>query len=275
MVVVFAWTNPTGNPPTGSGVISVVGGNVGIGTVAPRGKFDVDGPGAIYLADDTIAGTTQSLYLPGHIFLAPYNGTNVSYLQARRSDNSGTTELRLRTYNAGVLQESVSIKGTGYVGIGTTLPLSKLHIVGEMRTTNSAGQNRLWGQGRPVVDVMNAAGECTNTVGSETFKISRSNINVTWDGSAAACPAGWWVCTVADRGVGACNTAGNLQYEWCDPGASSDEFSSSGKDGLLTKAWVADGAIGASRRIAQTVNTLGVSSIEENCSHLPSWCCSY
>lgn len=68
-------------------------GHFGVGTISPRGKFDVDGAGDIYLADDLNTGTGQSLYLPGHIYLSPYNGSNVSYLQARRYNNAGTTSL--------------------------------------------------------------------------------------------------------------------------------------------------------------------------------------
>jgi hypothetical protein len=95
-------------------------GNLGIGTTTPRGKLDVDGPGDIYLADDTDAGAAQSLYLPGHIFISPHAGSNISYLQARRQNNSGTTSLRLRTYNNGTLTEAMHIEGNGNVGIGTT-----------------------------------------------------------------------------------------------------------------------------------------------------------
>jgi hypothetical protein len=104
-----------------SGNISVSG-SVGIGTPTPRGKFDVDGPGDIYLSDDVNVGTGQSLFLPGHIYISPYAGANISYLQARRLDNSGTTSLRIRTYNSGSLTEAMQIEGNGNVGIGTTTP---------------------------------------------------------------------------------------------------------------------------------------------------------
>jgi hypothetical protein len=105
-------------------------GNVGIGTTTPRGKFDVDGAGDIYLSDDVNAGTAQSIFLPGHIYISPYNEGNISYLQARRADNSGTTSLRLRTYNAGSLTEAMHIEGNGNVGIGTTNPNQKLTVNG-------------------------------------------------------------------------------------------------------------------------------------------------
>ena len=41
--VTRAWTNPVGNPPAGSGGVSVSGGKVGIGTTSPQGKLDVSG----------------------------------------------------------------------------------------------------------------------------------------------------------------------------------------------------------------------------------------
>lgn len=110
------------------------GGEVGIGTTTPRGIFDVAPDRDIYLVNSPIVGTTQSLFLPGHIFIAPYSGSNVSYLQARRSDNSGTTALRIRTYNAGVLTEAVHIEGTGNVGINTTAPNAKALV--DMTSTN-------------------------------------------------------------------------------------------------------------------------------------------
>lgn len=104
-------------------------GNVGIGTITPRGRLDVRGLSDIWLTEDGQQSGTQGIYLPGHILMAPYATGNVVYLQARRADNSGTTELRLRTYNNGNLTEALHIGGNGNLGIGTTNPgESKLKI---------------------------------------------------------------------------------------------------------------------------------------------------
>ena len=62
--------------------------------------------------------------------------------------------------------------------------------------------DHLWGQGRPGIVVKNTSGECT--VGD--LKISRSIPSVRWEGAAASCPKGWWVCTAAERGTATCGT---------------------------------------------------------------------
>ncbi len=122
-------------------------GNVGIGTTSPRGQFDVAGTGDIYLSNNPVVGTGQSIYLPGHIYMAPYNGTDWTYLQARRPDNSGSTNLEVRTWNAGTLTNAMVVRSNGNIGIGTYLPNSyKLAVAGsigawgEVRvfTTNSS-----------------------------------------------------------------------------------------------------------------------------------------
>jgi len=116
------------------------GTNVGIGTASPRGVFDVLTNGNIYLVNDPIAGTGQTLYLPGHIYLAPLGGSNISYLQARRSNDSGSTELQLRTLNGGALTDAVRINSAGNVGIGTTSPDQKLVIqAGNLVVGNVSG----------------------------------------------------------------------------------------------------------------------------------------
>jgi hypothetical protein len=109
-------------------------GLVGVGpSTSPRGRFDVNGSGDIYLNQDPVNGAGQAIYLPGNIYLAPhFSGDQVAYLQARRSDNSGSTSLRIRTYNTGTLVEAMHIGPDGNVGIGTIYPRVKLELTGDI-----------------------------------------------------------------------------------------------------------------------------------------------
>src|SRR6185295_17088500 len=112
---------------SGDAIITSVS-KVGIGTSTPRGQLDLAGTGDIYLANSTVTGTSQSAFFPGHIYVAPYNGTDWSYFQARRSDNSGSTNFSFRTYNSGSLTEAMAITSNGNVGIGTATPVARLDL---------------------------------------------------------------------------------------------------------------------------------------------------
>ncbi len=125
-------------------------GNLGIGTTTPRGALDVDGSGDIYLVDNPNNNGSQSIYVPGHMYIAPYNGGDIAYVQARRQNNSGSTSMRLRTYNSGQVTEAVHIDSEGNVGIGTVNPDSGLHlhqttndISGGVKIVNSANGRQL------------------------------------------------------------------------------------------------------------------------------------
>lgn len=108
-------------------------GNTGIGTLYPRGKFDVNGPGDIYLNSDPINGAAQSIFLPGHIYIGPHHpSADVAFLQARRHDDSGTTSLRIRTFSNGSLTDAMHIEGNGHIGIGTNYPDAKLSVKGQV-----------------------------------------------------------------------------------------------------------------------------------------------
>ncbi len=105
-----------------------------------------------------------------------------------------------------------------------------LQTTGEVRITDSLGANRLWGEGRPGVEVAVWLG-----VTSKGYKQGMGNVITTWYDAASGCPQGAWVCTTddidTDYGIGHlvfyptrdCN--GNLiiddgtgwQYAWlCD-----------------------------------------------------------
>jgi hypothetical protein len=95
-------------------------GVLGIGSL--RGVFDVGKDGPIFLSSSPNGGSSQTVYLSGHVYLAPYSTGNVSYLQARRQNDAGSTELQLRTLNNGSITEAIRINSVGNVGIGTTDP---------------------------------------------------------------------------------------------------------------------------------------------------------
>ena len=103
-------------------------GGVGIGTNSPQGMLHVAG-GDIVLGDDNVQNTNRrSVYLAGHVYLTPWGTSDVAYLQARRGDNTGSTELQIRTTQNGFTHDVIRIDRYGYVGIGTTKPMAKLHI---------------------------------------------------------------------------------------------------------------------------------------------------
>jgi hypothetical protein len=103
-------------------------GGVGIGTNRPEAKLHVAG-GDIVLGDDKIQNVNgRSVYLAGHVYLTPWSTGDVAYLQARRGDNSGSTQLQFRTSNDGAVVEAMRITNTGNVGIGTQSPGTNLHV---------------------------------------------------------------------------------------------------------------------------------------------------
>ncbi len=96
------------------GGIGVEALKVGIGTTAPRGQLDVASAGDTYLVPNPNTGNGQSLFLPGHIYLAPYaNGTDVAYLQARRQSDIGSMALQLRTTNGGAVVNALRLNADG------------------------------------------------------------------------------------------------------------------------------------------------------------------
>lgn len=104
-------------------------GEVGISTVNPRGLFDVGGADEeVYLSSSTIVGNQRIAYLPGDVFLSPWAGGNTSFLEARRSDNSGSTNLIIRTTYLGNLRNSLILTSEGRLGINGVTPGSVLEV---------------------------------------------------------------------------------------------------------------------------------------------------
>jgi hypothetical protein len=99
-------------------------GNVGIGTTSPSGTLQV-GP---HTGDNTLV-----TYLSGDVRIVSY-GNDIAYLQAREYGSTNVS-LQLRTQNAGSVVDVMRLTNTGNVGIGTTGPVKKLDVVGDMNAT--------------------------------------------------------------------------------------------------------------------------------------------
>ncbi|HCX45452.1 TPA: hypothetical protein DGT35_02530 [Patescibacteria group bacterium] len=165
--------------------------------------------------------------------------------------------------------------------------------------------DHLWGQGRPGVVVKNTSGECT--VGD--LKISRSIPSVRWEGAAASCPKGWWVCTAAERGTATCGTdtytvkgcysnytnyGGSISaptvYFYKAGAAHLSELSAGTlwtfgyqtdfrngvwSQGGVINAWVADAYDYPSTGVSgKSVSINGVISEGSVCEKYPVWCCA-
>jgi hypothetical protein len=231
-------------------------GNVGIGTTYPTEELHVAGNNPRILIEDT--GTSN----PEVNFRS--DGTSSWAIYKERSSGD------LRFYNSG---DKVAIDGeTGNIGIGTTTPAARLEVRGEVRTTSDSGATRLWGHGRPGCVRYGTTGIEDGLCSNGQIEFGLSGMRATWDGAAAACPAGTWVCTFVERGTSPCDT--RLV-------ANGSSYTGIGCNGdYLTwedhRGWVADkGGDSPVSLWGQSVGESGYREIfERPCRHIPVWCCS-
>ncbi len=133
---VLAWTNPTQAPPGGSGLITVSGGNVGIGTTSPVANLSVESASDIRTTPNFVIKNTNSnvgatgfelltgAQYPAQRNWAIINGYDVlGGLSFRQSNNN--TNLAAATTGT----TRMMIDNNGNVGIGTTGPAFPLHVL--------------------------------------------------------------------------------------------------------------------------------------------------
>jgi len=125
-VTIKAWNgfNFVGDGASQNLVKILTNGNVGIGTTSPDVKFQVQG--------GAVKATTSN-------YASPSTGGAISMFQ---DSNDYGTIWAVKDYNGGWANVAISPSG-GNVGIGTTAPVSKLHVVGEGDTVTLQKSNNV------------------------------------------------------------------------------------------------------------------------------------
>ena len=176
--------NTTGLGVTIGGLVfNPASGNLGIGTITPLAKLDVRG-------DVSIAST---LGIGTVIDIVPYDTLNSGTLSWEGSagqlfsitNNLTTGSIYSVNDVSGIPSIDVDANGTiqlgpygGNIGLGTTNPTSKLHVVGDVRVS---GASTFGG----IVELDNALRDINNTVGAAGSVLLSTGVGVSWAPSAA------------------------------------------------------------------------------------------
>jgi hypothetical protein len=148
------WTNPGGSASTAAieRVRIASDGNVGIGTTNPSSRLHISGSSSttITITDDALY--TNSISNDNSVMTYTVDTGNAAAASADHVFKRYTTEL-------------VRINASGNVGIGTTSPVSKLHVYSGNGTAQIFNQLQLTNMGTPntgdIVGIGFAAGEST------------------------------------------------------------------------------------------------------------------
>lgn len=224
----------------------------------------------------------------GWTFASPPSGTIGTSIRNLFTDASGNVGIKtsapvtlLDINGTTTIRNSLDMTSNRIINVATpvigTNAVNKTYVDGLVGSMNAT--MKLWGEGRPGAGVANAAGECVNGA----IKVSRSTRLATWDGSRAACPKNWWVCSASERGAGACAAATGRNVVVCNtlnPITTDDLQSSSG----VSLAWVSnvgvtiasDNPVSASLLWGKMASTASGNNTQNGytCSLLPVWCCS-
>jgi hypothetical protein len=132
-------------------------GYIGIGTSTPIAKLEIDAP-------SVANGPSNALFLlnPSNTFDAgaalvfggPSNGYSTGSIRGSlyNAVGGGTGKLILGSRNNGVSNDELALYG-GYVGVGTTTPLAKLHVLGgNIRITGTGTSGAASGGGLSIYD---------------------------------------------------------------------------------------------------------------------------
>jgi len=134
-IAATAFTNPTGNPPTGNGALYYSGGNVGIGTPTPIFPFQVVGIGAPavtaanMLANTSFAISTGNSQWADEILFGRSGGANNTFWQQSGKYDAANSQMVGYTYLINPIG--------GNVGINTTNPIRALTVNGEFSIARS------------------------------------------------------------------------------------------------------------------------------------------
>ena len=314
---IYAFQGPDQAPPNGSGQLAADGNKVGLGTTSPSDLFDLAKlNSAVKMIFKRVDSSISSGNTLGRISFSGTDGATEasphvgSFIQGSASGaawTSGQSPGNLSFYTTPIGSVSPAKRMTIYQD---GLVEFKGHIEIEGGTKNSPAKGKflqsstnggrakwdywpgdhLWGQGRAGIILANSAGECSRTVNLQELKISRGLPTVKWEGAAAACPKGWWVCSANDRGTGSCGTGTAVKIEGCRPNFYN-RSTSTGAPTTLVKgrkvstslnAWVADAIFVRDLYRGMLINTSGEKNnvfldnnkYGDNCNNYPVWCCA-
>ena len=130
--IVYAWTNPTANPPSGGGALYYSNGNVGIGTAAPTVKLELPQNTAIKVGNAYLSSGGDYMHLANNEW---YNGSTwtTNGIAGALIQIVGQ-EIRFYKHDAsGSNEPLVTVTPDGNVGIGTTNPTEHIDAAGYVK----------------------------------------------------------------------------------------------------------------------------------------------